>query len=229
MINYIFFIGSAFLIFFAFRALRLAGYRVHTLRKYFPFFVAVEFGLWIFYIFWVVSYFLYLKSYYNELVLVLVIAVVGLLVWYYIKDIVSGFIFKIKHNPSVGQELSYTEGKGLIKKLSVSQIFIESEGRNIIRVPYSRLLGQSINLKDVDTHSASEVVLYFKNIDVTDPVNLEKSIRKTLLQSSWCVPSKPIRIDFLTGENVGVEVSMHLVDKGFGELARTKLLSLFGK
>ncbi len=206
--------------------MRLIGYRTSNLRKYYPVWVAIELALWIFYIFWVVSYFLYSKSYYNELVLVLVIAVVGLLVWYYIKDIVSGFIFKIKHNPSVGQELNSSDGKGIIKKLSVSQIFVELEGKDTIRIPYSQLLNNSINLNNVDIHSASEVVLRFEAVDSDDPINLEKRIRVALLQSSWCVPNKPIRVEFSSGEKSSVEVSMHLVDRSFGELARTKVKKL---
>lgn len=226
MINYLFFIATAFLIFFVFRVMRLIGYRTSNLRKYYPVWVAIELALWIFYIFWVVSYFLYSKSYYNELVLVLVIAVVGLLVWYYIKDIVSGFIFKIKHNPSVGQELNSSDGKGIIKKLSVSQIFVELEGKDTIRIPYSQLLNNSINLNNVDIHSASEVVLRFEAVDSDDPINLEKHIRVALLQSSWCVPNKPIRVEFSSGEKSSVEVSMHLVDRSFGELARTRVKKL---
>ena len=227
MINYLFFIATAFLIFFVFRVMRLMGYRSKNLRKYYPVLVAIELGLWIFYIFWVVSYFLYSKSYYNELVLVLVIAVVGLLVWYYIKDIVSGFIFKIKHNPSVGQELNSSDGKGIIKKLSVSQIFVELEGKDTIRIPYSQLLNKSINLNNVDIHSASEVVLRFDAVDIGDPINLERRIRMTLLQSSWCVPNKPIRIEFFSGEKPSAEVSLYLVDKSFGEVARVKLQGCF--
>jgi hypothetical protein len=226
MINYLFFIITAFLIFLAFRAMRLIGYRSKGLRKYYPVFVAIELGLWIFYIFWVVSHFLYSKSYYNELVLVLVIAVVGLLVWYYIKDIVSGFIFKIKHNPNVGQELNSPEGKGIIKKLSVSQIFVEAEGRDIVRIPYSQLLNKSINLNHVDIHSASEVVLHFDGVKMSDPINLEKKIRAALLQSPWCVPNKPIRVEFIAGNKSEIEVSLHLVDRSFRELARTKLTVL---
>ncbi|MEQ8361855.1 MAG: hypothetical protein RH948_03245 [Cyclobacteriaceae bacterium] len=160
------------------------------------------------------------------MVLVLVVAVVGLLVWYYIKDIVSGFIFKIKHNPSVGQELNSTVGNGIIKKLSVSQVFVESEGRETLRIPYSQLLNKSINLNNVDIHSASEVILRFDGISQNDPINLEKKIKVALLQSSWCVPNKPIRVEFLSGEKPGVEVSLHLVDKGFGEVARMKLKGL---
>ncbi|MFZ1807437.1 MAG: hypothetical protein WAU36_09460 [Cyclobacteriaceae bacterium] len=229
MINYLIFVISALLIFLVFRAIRLIGYRVKGVRKYYPVFVAVELGLWIFYIFWVVSHFLYSKSYYNELVLVLVIAVVGLLVWYYIKDIVSGFIFKIKHNPRVGQELNSTEGTGVIKKLAVSQIFVEVEGRNTVRIPYSQLLNKSIHLNNVDNHSASEVVLHFEGVDQRDPIQLEKRIRTTLLQSSWCVPNKPIRIKFMSGDKTSIEVAMHLVDLSFGELARTKLREVFGQ
>jgi len=228
MINYLVFIISAFLIFLVFRALRLIGYRTEGVRKYYPFFVAVELGLWIFYIFWVVSSFLYSKSYYNELVLVLVIAVVGLLVWYYIKDIVSGFIFKIKHNPKVGQELNAIEGKGVIKKLSVSQIFVELEGKNMRRIPYSQLLSKSISLNIVDVHSASEVVFHFEGVDQKDPIQLEKRIRTTLLQSSWCVPNKPIRIEFISGDKTRIDVAMHLVDRSFGELARAKLKQVLG-
>ncbi|HNP07192.1 MAG TPA: mechanosensitive ion channel [Cyclobacteriaceae bacterium] len=223
MINYIFFIITGLLIFLTFRVLRLIDYRIKRLRKYYPLFVTIELGLWIFYIFWIVSHFLYSKSYYNELVLVLVIAVVGLLVWYYIKDIVSGFIFKIKHNPRVGQELNSIESRGIIKKLSASQIFVEVEGKDTVRIPYSQLLNKSINLNNVDIHSASEVVLHFVGVKQDDPIQLEKKIRGALLQSPWSVPNKPIRIEFILGEKSGIEISLHLVDRSFGELARTKL------
>lgn len=228
MIDYLFFIIAALLIFLTFRLLRLIDYRIKRLRKYYPLFVATELGLWIFYIFWVVSHFLYTKSYYNELVLVLVVAVVILLVWYYIKDIVAGFVFKIRHNPRPDQILHSPEGEGVIRKLSSSQVLVEAGGRNILRIPYSKLLGKGLSLETADTHSACEAILFFEMEQGKEPTELKRKIRMDLLQSPWCVPSRPIRIEFLSEPKYGIEVTLYLLDKTYTEIVKEKMKALLG-
>ena len=227
MINYLIFIGTALLLFVSFRAIRMVSHRVTMLQRFYPMLVAIELGFWIAFIFWLVNRFLQTKAYYNELVLVLVITSVVLLVWYYIKDVIAGFIFRIKHNPKVGQHLQSIEANGVIKKLAVSQLFVEGEGREVIRIPYSKLLDKSLSLDTGDSPSASEAVLQLDVARGDDPTILERKIRTALLQSPWCVPGKPIRIEFLTEPKQCVEISLHLLDKSYLEAARSKLSSLF--
>lgn len=229
MINYLFFVGIAAALFIAFRMLRLISYRVQRVQRFYPVVVVVELSLWIGFLFWVVTYFFESKSYYNELMLVLVIAVVVLLVWFYVKDIVAGFIFKIKHNPRTGQILYSQEGQGIIKKLSTSQLFIEGEGRNIVRIPYSRLLGKGMTLETADTHSASEAVLFLETTPGIDFTELERKLKLYLLQSPWCVPGKPIRIDFQSEPKHGIEVTVYLLDKSYAEVAKEKVKTLLDR
>lgn len=229
MIDYLLFIGTALLLFMSFRAIRMVSHRMKTLQRFYPILVAIELGLWIAFIFWLVTRFLLTKAYYNELVLVLVVTSVVLLVWYYIKDVVAGFIFRIKHNPKIGQHLQSAEANGVIKKLAVSQLFVEGEGRAVIRIPYSKLLNKSITLDTGDSPSASEAIIQFDKVSQADPTSMERKIRIALLQSPWCVPEKPIKIQFFSEPRERIEISLHLIDKSYLEAAKSKLKELINR
>lgn len=226
MINYFLFAITATLLFILFRVIRLVSFRIRGLRRFYALLVALELSIWMIFLFWLIQYFFWDKSYYNELILVLVVAAVFLLVWFYIKDVVAGFLFRIAHNPSIGQLLYSDEADGVIKKMDASHVSVEHEGGETIRVPYSRLLGKSLSLKTADSSSASEVVFRIENLSGQDHRELEKQIRLMLLQSPWCVPSKPIRIVFLPHPEEGIEIAMHLLDKGFTEAAKHKLTQM---
>jgi len=227
MIAYLLLVAIAFILFIGFRVLRYTSYRVGTVRKFYPIFIAVELGLWIAFIFGMVNYFLSTKSYYKELVLVLVVTAVILVVWFYIKDVVAGFLFRIKHNPIAGQVIRFSNVNGVIKTLAPSQLMIEEEGGKILRIPYSKLLNKSISLDNGDTYSASEVVIYLDVNAGADYTDAERRIKQTLLQFPWCVPHKPIRIGLSPQGKQGIEITFHLVDKSFAEAAKVKVKELF--
>lgn len=226
MINYLGFIGVALLLFIFFRGIRLISHRFNFLRRAYSLLVAVELGLWITFLFWLVHYFLRTKSFYNDLVLVLVISAVILLVWYYVKDVVAGFLFKIRHNPKAGQVIWSSEVRGVIKMLATSQLLVEEEGSKIIRIPYSQLLGKSLSLETEDSHAASEAVIHLDVVLEKNYSEIERKIRLTLLQSPWCVPSKPIYVTFLSEPEKGLEVSLHLLDKSYVEAVKSNLKRL---
>jgi hypothetical protein len=70
------------------------------------------------------------------------------------------------------------------------------------------------------------VVIKLDIADGYDFTVMEKKIRLCLLQSPWCVSHKPIRIEFLPAPDHGIEVTFHLMDKDYTEIARAKLNSL---
>lgn len=226
MINYILFVATAGLLFILFRVIRLLSLRIQVLKRFYSLLVALELSVWMIFLFWLVNYFFGNKSYYNELVLVLVVTSVIILVWFYVKDVMAGFLFRIAHNPSLGQLLYSEEADGVIKKLDPSHILVEHEAGEIIRVPYSRLLGKSLSLKTADARSASEITFRIENLSNLDHHELEKEIRLMLLQSPWCVANKPIRIVFLPHPEAGIEVTLHLLDKSFTEVAKHKLTQM---
>ncbi len=229
MINYILFVVIAVLLFLVFRVARLLSYRIRGLKKVYAILVAIELAIWITFLFWMIHFFFKEKSYYNELLLVLVVTAVVLLVWFYIKDVVAGFLFRIKHNPSLGQILDSEEAQGVIKRMDPSQVFVEHDGGEVIRIPYSRLMGKSLILRTEDVRSASEVTLQLPVSGKRDQVVLEKRIRLLLLQSPWCVPAKPIKIEFTSGDHERIEISLHLVSKSFAEAAKARVDQLINR
>jgi hypothetical protein len=229
MINYLLFIATAILIFVSFRAIRLVSHRIRGLKRFYPVLVALELTFWMSFLFWIIQYFLSDKAYYNELILVLVITLVILLVWFYIKDVVAGFLFRIKHNPGNGQFIYLDDIYGVIKKMAPSQIYIEREGGEVIRMSYSMLMGKSLSLKSADSRSASEVIIRLAAAINKNHLELEKQIKVSLLQSPWCVPGKPIKIIFLNAPEEGVEIALHLLDKSYAEAAKSKVSSLLSE
>ena len=68
--------------------------------------------MWVALFFWLVMILFSDKPYYPFLMALLLSLVAVLLVWFYRKDLVAGYIFRIRHNPEKGQRIQTETVKG---------------------------------------------------------------------------------------------------------------------
>gem|GEM_PF-1286478 len=226
MMNLIFLLGTTVLTVLLFRVLRLLGGHTKWIRSYAPYWSAAELVVWVALFFWLVQIFFSNKPYYPFLMAFLLSMVAVLLVWFYGKDLVAGFIFRIRHSPQKGQRIQTETVKGTIRDIGVSQLTVEmSDGRRT-RIPFSSIVTQPLSLQSHHSLAPGETVLNVRMPESMDPGLFEQRIREALILSSWCVASKPILVQPALAEEGTLRISFFMLDPAYLSLAKERLAKL---
>ena len=207
-----------------FRIARLLGVRNRIVQKITPVLTILELLLWTIIIFWSASIFLSSRSYYPILVITLAVLFTLLLTWFYLKDIVAGYIFRVRHNPVKGQILTCETVHGSVRILGLSQLTVETDEGQWLRIPYSSVVNRSLSLQSPRQIVPGETTLELSVHRWDNPGKLEKMLKKVLAQSPWCIASKPINIQFIPEENK-VKISFFLLDYVYVQQVKDRLAS----
>lgn len=157
---------------------------------------AIEFIIWLSYIFWTTDYLFRGKFYYQYLVIALIFIVVGFFSWFLFRDIFAGVIFKVKHNLKSGAHIRLGELSGNIKSLHLTYIRIRTEDGQLLRIPYSRLNHEVISEVKNSEALAAHTILVQINHDISKSV-AESRIRDTILNTPWSNLKEEPTIKFL--------------------------------
>ncbi len=210
-----------------FRIARLLGVRNRIVQKVSPVLTILELLLWTITIFWSASIFLSARSYYPILVTTLAVLFTLMLTWYYLKDIVAGYIFRVRHNPVKGQILTCDAVHGSVRTLGLSQLTVETDGGQWLRIPYSSIVTRSLSLQSPRQIVLGETTLELGVYKWDNPGKMERMLKKVLAQSPWCIASKPINIQFIPEENK-VKISFFLLDHIYVQQVKDRLASSLG-
>ena len=209
-----------------FRVAKLLSLRSRLTLQYLPILGALELALWTAIIFWTADLLLADKQYYPYLIILLLVVFTLLLVWYYVKDIIAGFIFLVRHNPLKGQVLDCEAVKGTIRVIGLSQITIETSQGQWQRVPYSALVTQPLSLTSQHTLAPGETVIKVKLLGNVDPGYFTRFVRESLALSSWCVTAKPITVQPDLEEEGMLRISFFMIDPAYLTMARNQIANL---
>src|SRR5690606_31499827 len=141
-------IGLAIFILFRVLRLFLARSESHRLRNSIVYVVPIEILVWSTYFFRSLEYFFGTKSYYDYLLTALVLTGLGLLVWFYLKEVVAGAFFRLQHNPKTGRHLQASNLEGIIRRISATHIYLDTGSGKVVRLPFSKLVGSAFSLSD---------------------------------------------------------------------------------
>jgi hypothetical protein len=211
-----------------FRIARLLGVRNRVVQKVAPVLTILELCLWTIIIFWSASIFLSARTYYPILVITLAVFFTAMLTWFYLKDIVAGYIFRVRHNPVKGQVLTCGAIQGSVKILGLSQLTVETEGGQWLRVPYSSVVTRSLSLQSPRHVVPGEVTLELSAYKWDSPAQMERMLKNVLAQAPWCIASKPINIQFIPEVNK-VKISFSLLDHVYIKLVKDRLVNSLEK
>jgi hypothetical protein len=211
-----------------FRIARLLGVRNKIVQKVMPVLAILELLLWTIIIFWSANIFLSSRSYYPILVITLAVLFTLTLTWFYLKDIVAGYIFRVRHNPVKGQILTCEAVHGSVRMLGLSQLTVETDNGQWLRIPYSSVVTRSLSLQSPRHTILGETTLELSVHRWDNPVKMERMLKKVLAQSPWCIASKPINVEFFPEENK-VKISFSLLDHVYVQLVKDRLASSLEK
>ncbi len=228
MMNTFYLVIAVALMLAFFRAARLLGVRNRIVQKVSPALNILELILWTKIVFWAARIILSTRFYYPYLVMILAILFTLMVTWFYLKDIVAGFIFRVRHNPVKGQVLACEAIHGSVRKLGLSQLTMETDGGQYVRVPYSLIVTRSLSLQSPRHTTPGETTVELEVEKLDNPGKVERRLKQILAQSPWCVASKPIAIQFIPAEKK-VKIAFFLLDPVYLQLVKDRLVNSLDK
>src|SRR3989339_1591120 len=127
-------------------------------RKVFP---VVQMFLWVAYAFWAFDQLFIGMVAYPILTGSLIILIVVVFGWYFLRDFFSGIILKAENAFEAGQQIQTAEVSGTIKKLGYRSMEIANSEGELVKIPYSLLASQKI-VKPADTSNWTEQIIRLK-------------------------------------------------------------------
>lgn len=182
------FIVSAIILFVFFRAvtyalpLFLKNKRIlKILKRYLP---LIEFILWILFSVIVFKNFLEDNQYFAVALFVIMLVITVWASRMVLKDYIAGIIIKTNSGLNTGDTIIFTGYSGVITKFKFRTIEIESDNSEIIQIPYSLILENSIK----KSRPKEDLTAYTFNITISKSDSIERmseDIKQTVYNLPW--------------------------------------------
>jgi len=152
--------------------------------------IGLEFFTWVVWLFWMLNQLMLGSVIYTYLTIALALIMFGLLTWFLLRDIMAGTIFKLQHNLRPQQSIKIGKTTGRLLRLGLTTLVMESASGEQRKIPYTRLINQSVTRYDI-----SEVADSF-DFQVKVPQNATKDVwlerlERQILLLPWCSVKKP--------------------------------------
>ncbi|MFO7655459.1 MAG: mechanosensitive ion channel [Bacteroidales bacterium] len=176
--------------------------------KVFP---VIQMLLWFSFAFWAFEQLFIGKVAYPVLTGSLIILMVGLFGWYFLRDFISGIILKAENAFEAGQQISTAEVSGTIKKLDYRSMGIVTCEGEMVKIPYSLLTSQKI-VKPADTGNWVEQLLTLRISSDYPPEKIQNMLKIRILEMPWVVSDDSLKFNITRDEEdiYIAEIHMHL-------------------
>ncbi len=183
----------------------------NKLNKLFP---AVGTVLWTGFVFWGTGILFREKQFYPYVVLVMGLIVVGLITWFFIRDVFAGALFRMQNDLNQDDYIKIGDLSGQFKSTRLTHLEIISDNGQKIKIPYTRLNQEIIS--DTSTPEGMEEFNIQLSIDkrFTKP-EIEKRIKTELANSPWSSFKNPPVIKFKSedGNTYKYEVQIYTLNQ----------------
>lgn len=180
------------------------------IRKIFmKIFPVAQMLLWVSFAFWAFDeLFLGLQTY-PILLGSLIILIVGLFGWYFLRDFVSGIILKAENALETRQQIQTLQVSGTIKKLGYRSMDVVSSEGERVKIPYSLLTSQKI-VKPAETSNWKEQIIRLKVSSVSPPETILDMLKIRILEMPWIVSDNSIKMKITREDSANYLVEIHL-------------------
>lgn len=158
--------------------------------KVFP---VVQMFFWVAFAFWAFDQLFHTMAVYPILTGSLIILMVVLIGWYFLRDFVSGIILKAENAFETGQQIQTAEFSGTLKKLGYRTMEIANSEGEHVKIPYSLLTGQKI-VKPAETGNWTEQLIMLKISSAYPPEKIQSILKIRILEMPWIVTDSKIKI-----------------------------------
>jgi small-conductance mechanosensitive channel len=180
-----------------------------ALLKVFP---VLQLLVWVAYAFWAFDQLFHRMAVYPILTGSLIVLMVALIGWYFLRDFVSGIILKAENAFEAGQQIQTTEVSGTLKKLGYRTMEITNSEGEHISIPYSLLTGQKI-VKPAETGNWTEQLIMLKIPSAYPPEKIQSMLKIRILEMPWIVTDSQIKMVISRDEtgNYIAKIYLHLL------------------
>ena len=138
--------------------------------------MGVELLAWTGWLFWLIGQLVSNHEVYAYFTTGVAFLLFGLLTWFLLRDVVAGIIFKLQHNLKLNQSLrvggeSETAITGRLLRLGITTIVLESPAGERIKIPYTKLINESVARYDAS--------------DVIKPFDILLQVPKSMSKERW--------------------------------------------
>ena len=152
-------------------------------KRYFP---IVTSAFWLLY-FIRVAY-IFIKPY--PLVGIVVVLIVLLGFWRFLKDFIAGLVFKVQNNYGMNQRVQLNANSGVINELLNTHVKLEADNGELIYIPYSEFANQIIRKP-----STQERLKQFSFTLIKEKTDIEH-VKHIALSCPWIISDQTPRVSY---------------------------------
>lgn len=173
-----------------------------------------EFTIWIFTFFYAINYLFGERLYYDYFMILFLVIFISMFAWFWLKDWISGVIFRTQHNFRKGEYILLKTYVGHVQNIGSTHISIDTPEGKTLKIPYSQLIGHPVSehFEVAGTGNASfEVTVN----DVKNERQILDQVQETTHLSPWHLQSKIPMVKILerTDNQLKIEVVVHTRNK----------------
>jgi len=188
----------------------------------------IEIIIWLFVILLILNYFnnsVFLKEVIQFSIFV---AILLFFSWYFLRDLIAGFILKMQIDFHFGKNLIIENITGKVVEIKLFSIKFQSENSEIQTIFYNKLLNKKISETFIENTFYNEKL----NVSCKKNLNIEKTknqIFNLIKLSYYHIPSKNPEIELLTETNstYEFEINVFVLEKLHAKLVEEQIQKRF--
>lgn len=156
-------------------------------------FPLAELALWSALFFWALHQLLGEARIYPFVTAIIVIVLILVTGWYFLRDVVAGVILRADSVFRIGQEIKTPSLSGSISRIGWRSLLVITDDGEEIIVPYSQLINDRISLNTTNGKPAG----YVANLKIPanqSPEYISSFLHKSMIETPWIVSPEKIKI-----------------------------------
>ncbi|KPL20947.1 MAG: hypothetical protein AMS23_10105 [Bacteroides sp. SM1_62] len=169
--------------------------------------------VWTAFVFWGTGLLFRDRTYYPYIVVGMVVIVLGLVTWYFIRDVFAGAMFKMQNELNQGDYIKIGNITGQIKAARLTHLEITSDNGQTIKIPHTRL-NQELISRTTTPEGMEEYNISLLVDKRFSKQEIEDKIRYELANSPWCNYKDPpvIRLKNEDGETYTYDLLIYTMN-----------------
>lgn len=159
-------------------------------NRYIP---VLELGFWSVFAFWAISLVFEGSRFFAYLAYLLFTLVFILFFWFFLRDYLSGIQLKTRYNLSSGQYFRSGQIRGVVKKIKLLFMEVQTEEGSTCKIPYAQIDQKSIEL-NIQESRGGESLIKVKLDQQLNESDTARKINELVINSPWCSHKSQVRI-----------------------------------
>ncbi len=170
---------------------------IKLFERYIP---IIEFIVWLLFSIWAFKSLLDKNQYFALVMFVVMLTIAIFSVRIFLKDYIAGIIVKADASIILGDKISTSDYKGIIKKFNYRTLELELIDKSIVKIPYTDILNNSL-VKEKKSNSNSAYKFEISTSKKQDVETLMISIKQNIILLPWSSTTQSPKIKLISETN----------------------------